>query len=217
MKLGTIVPRKPKTDEQIRQFRGRIVAAATQLFAERGPANVSMRDIAAAVGVSAMTPYLYFADREALFTAVRVSALTRVTDWLNEAVEGKAPIEASRAISRAYVNFALTEPGMYRLLFDHGFPNGDDSPELTLANERARKSMRSYVESLVDAGILSGDPEMIGMMFWASMHGTIVLQRSGAFGADVDAEALRRLLVKTIFRGLRSSQERQKTPSTSTS
>lgn len=204
--LGNVVPRKPKTQEQIEEFRSRIVAAATQLFAEKGPANVSMRDIAAAVGVSAMTPYLYFADREALFIAVRVSVLTRVTDWLNEAVEGKAPVEASRAISRAYVNFALTEPGMYRLLFDHGFPEGDTSPELDLANEQARKSMRGYVENLIDAGIISGDPEMIGMMFWASMHGTIVLHRSGALGQEADVEVLRRFMVRTMFRGLRSVQ-----------
>jgi len=194
--------RKPKTAEEAEAFRTRLIAAAVPLFAQKGAAHVSMREIAETVGVSAMTPYLYFPDKDAIFAAVRIAALTRFSDALRNAVQDKDPLDASRAVSRAYVDFALGEPGMYRLLFDHDVAAGEAGSELAEASRKARETLTHYVRPLVDAGILSGDPEMIGALFWASVHGTLVLQRSGALG-NIDGDTLRRILVRAIFRGLR--------------
>lgn len=204
--------RKPQSAEKAEAFRSRVIDAAIELFAEKGPANVSMREIAVAVGVSAMTPYLYFADKDALFTAVRAAALTRFSDCLAASVEGKSAIDASRAISRAYVDFALGEPGMYRLLFDYEMPDGDGAPELIATSRRARDTLTSYVGPLIDENLIVGDPNMIGLMFWASLHGALVLQRAGALGG-VDPEALRKALAQTIFRGLRPAQPNGLDPS----
>ena len=74
------------------------------------------------------------------------------------------------------------------------------------ASRRAQQTLTSYIEPLIDANIISGDPEMIGRMFWSAMHGTLVLQRAGAL-RGADADALRRQLAQTIFRGLRASRK----------
>ena len=43
--------KKPKTDEEIAAFRDRVCDVATRLFIERGPQNVTMRQIASTLGV----------------------------------------------------------------------------------------------------------------------------------------------------------------------
>jgi TetR/AcrR family transcriptional regulator, cholesterol catabolism regulator len=50
--------------------RARIIHKATRLFVDRGYNAVSMREIAAAVGISKAGLYYYFVDKEALFLAI---------------------------------------------------------------------------------------------------------------------------------------------------
>lgn len=57
--------------------RGRIVAAAFELFAERGYHAVSVRDIAAAVGVKDASLYNHFAGKQAIFDAVLAEQIER--------------------------------------------------------------------------------------------------------------------------------------------
>ena len=70
------------TQDEITSFRGEICEAATRLFAEHGYGGVTLRAISAEVGCSPMTPYRYFADKNAIFTAVRAAAFERFTEAL---------------------------------------------------------------------------------------------------------------------------------------
>jgi AcrR family transcriptional regulator len=63
--------------------RERIVAAASRLLEQEGPSGLSMRRLAGELGVSAMTPYRYFRDKDELVDAV-VDALAS-SDPLPEA------------------------------------------------------------------------------------------------------------------------------------
>jgi AcrR family transcriptional regulator len=57
-------------------MRDALVDGCARLFAERGYASLTMREVAAAVGVSTGTLYHYFPGKDALFAAV-VGAVTR--------------------------------------------------------------------------------------------------------------------------------------------
>lgn len=195
---------RTRTDKEVATFRVRVVGVATELFAARGPDNVTMRQIAAAVGVSPMTAYSYFKDREAILDAVRVSAMERFAATLEGAATDHDPLEASRAVSRAYVAFAKDHPSTYRLLFDFERPEAEQDAALAAAAERARRVMNGYVQALIDAGVLSGDAEAIGMAFWSAMHGILVLELSGALGREINAENLRQCVVRALLDGFRS-------------
>ena len=62
----------------IEAFRERLCDAAEEKFAARGPEAVTMRDLADAMGVSPMTPYRYFKDKDAVFHALHTEAFQQM-------------------------------------------------------------------------------------------------------------------------------------------
>ena len=71
----------------IADFRERLCNAAERLFAEHGVEAVTMRQLADAIGVSPMTPYRYFKDKDAILAAARARAFDRHADALEQAYE----------------------------------------------------------------------------------------------------------------------------------
>ena len=101
--------KKPKTDEEIAAFRDKVCDVATRLFIERGPQNVTMRQIASTLGVSPMTPYRYFQDKDEILATVRAEAFHRFSANLEQAVQQAPDARAkARAVGDAYVAFAKT-------------------------------------------------------------------------------------------------------------
>ncbi len=139
-----------------------------------------MRELASALGVSPMTPYRYFRDKDDILAAVRARAFDRFAETLEAAYAGPGTtIERACAKGDAYVRFALEEPETYRLMFDLSQPTEEEYPNLVRAMARARATMTSHVRDLVAEGILSGDPELIGHVFWATLHGAVTLHLAG--------------------------------------
>src|SRR6201747_2573169 len=96
------------SDTDVADFRERLCEAAEKLFAERGPDAVTMRQLAAELGVSPMTPYRYFEDKNDILAAVRANGFNRFADSLEQA-RGSATGARARgaAVGEAYVTFAI--------------------------------------------------------------------------------------------------------------
>lgn len=165
----------PKTlsPDDIRQFREAMRHVAENAFATRGAEGVTMRELARELGCSAMTPYRYFRDKDEILAMVRAAAFNRFAARLEAAAQTATETDHS-AVSEAYVAFALDEPHAYRLMFD--LTQRDSVyPELAAASQRAWRMLGAHFERLVAAGILEGDPRLIGYAYWASLHGFTML------------------------------------------
>ncbi|MGD0190999.1 MAG: TetR/AcrR family transcriptional regulator [Rhizomicrobium sp.] len=182
---------KPLSEPKIQEFRDQFCDAATRLFAERGAAGVSIRDLAAAVGVSAMTPYRYFTDKDEILAAVRARAFDRFADALETAHRTSGDsLEKMRSAGRAYVRFAFAESAAYRLMFDTAQPGEERYPDLLRAGTRARATMTRHIDALIADGILEGDPVAIGHVMWATLHGAIMLKMAGKLTTDCRFEQI---------------------------
>lgn len=196
---------RPLSDEALGEFRDRLIDAAERLFAEQGLAAVTMRQLAGELGVSPMTPYRYFADKDAILAAVRARAFNRHADALETAFEQAEPdaVLRSQAVGRAYVEFALAHPEAYNLMFDIRQPGEGAYPELVEAGERSRRTMTRHLEALAAAGLLRGDPSFTGHMFWAALHGSIMLSFTGML-KEHDVRRLADGLMDALSRSLLS-------------
>lgn len=165
------------TAAEIAEFRNRLCTAAAELFAEKGFGGFNLRDLAKRLGISAMTPYRYFRDKDAIISEVRARAFTQFADWLESRLAGPEADETS--LSRACVQYALQEPSQFRLMF--GFIQPASSvPSLQIAPEsRVRAMVTLYLQGLADRGLLNGDPERLSVIVWAVLHGTAALYLGG--------------------------------------
>ena len=161
-----------------------------------------MRQIAGELGVSAMTPYRYFKDRDEILATVRAEAFNKFAATLERASRRGADAPArARSVGDAYVRFAKRFPSTYQLMFAYIQPD-EMYPDLAKANARARETMDGYVRALVDEHVMSGDAHVIGHMFWAVMHGIVTLEQAGALSFDIKASFLRQVTYRTLFAGI---------------
>lgn len=99
--------------------------AATEMARAGGPDAVVLRAAARQAGVSAAAAYRHFADHDELLHVVRLRAIDELADAMRRALESGEPLndpadEAMRrlrALGRAYIEFALTDPGLFRTAF----------------------------------------------------------------------------------------------------
>ncbi len=193
------------TEAEISGFRERLCETAAHIFALRGREGFTLRELATELGVSPMTPYRYFKDKDDILAAVRARAFNKFAAALEEAISrpGNSPLRAS-ATGEAYVQFALQDPTSYRLMFDLSQEDAD-YPELAKASARARLTLTRHIHPLVEAGILEGDPALIGHIFWAVLHGAVMLKLADKLDCDFGTlvgEAFRALVA-----GLRPKQK----------
>ena len=190
---------KALSDQDVAQFRDRLCDAAERQFAEHGLDAVTMRQLAQDLGVSPMTPYRYFKDKDAILAAVRARAFDRHADALEAAFEGPGDLQArANAVGEAYVRFALTNPEAYKLMFDVKQPSADDYPDLVRAGIRSKKTMTAHVRDMIKAGDMRGDPELLGHLYWSAIHGPIMLHFSGKLADRFSAERLIGMLVSIL-------------------
>lgn len=191
------------SETDVADFRERLCEAAERLFAERGPDAVTMRQLAAELGVSPMTPYRYFQDKEDILAAIRTNGFNRFADAMEAArARSHAPDGHGSEVGEAYLKFAFEHPHTYKLMFDLNQPHEGDYPELVAAGQRAKATMTGWVEDVIGQGAIAGDPAQIGLMFWAATHGAVVLELAGKLPAG-KARELQHALGSTLAKGLR--------------
>ena len=192
---------KTLTKQNIAQFRDQMCAAAEELFSTHGLDGVTMRQLADVVGVSAMTPYRYFKDKDAILAAVRTRAFNRFADAMEDAHSRLEETGGFRP-DEAYLDFALANRSAYRLMFDTNQPTATRYPDLVKAMDRARSTMTSGWQKLADAGKFKGDVELAGRQIWAAMHGAIMLELSGLLRKPHDARTIGMAAINSLSKVL---------------
>lgn len=145
-------------------LREALVEAAIGLAAESGPSGIVLRAVTRQVGVSPNAAYRHFADRDALLAEVAHRAMGGLVAAMQRRQEGlpdtgdaqQRAVARLEAIGQAYVDFALAEPGLFRVCFAA-------PPEVVLAggptyagsepptDEAAAPEVASHLDSDLDA------------------------------------------------------------------
>jgi AcrR family transcriptional regulator len=192
---------KVLTSEDIAAFRERLCDVAEEKFAAHGADGVTLRELADALGVSPMTPYRYFKDKDAILAAVRARAFNRFAEAM-EAAETKRTARKTAFTGVLYVDWAMANPAAYRLMFDTQQPTASNYPELVAAMMRARGTMTAVWKQLQSDNTFKGDIELAGHLMWAAQHGVVMLQLSGLLKPSQDARKLVKRMVDAIARDL---------------
>ncbi|MBV1687408.1 TetR/AcrR family transcriptional regulator [Novosphingobium sp. G106] len=161
-------------------LRSALIEAGMKALETTDPGEISLRQLAREVGVSATAVYRHFPDKRALLVALADSGLAMLAEEQYAAADAAGGGEAGfAATGRAYVRFAIAHPGVFRLIFTHA--GAGDGPELNQDNPAA---MLLRANSQAKGG---GDPEAaqaIMVRSWAIAHGLAMLILDGHLPAN---------------------------------
>jgi AcrR family transcriptional regulator len=147
--------------------------AATELASSGGVDGVVVREAARRVGVSPSAAYRHFPSRDGLLAAVGGAARERLAREML-AADGDDPRAHFRATGRAYITFALEEPGLFEVAFRPCPPDlyvpDDPSPYHVLA---------SALDALDHDGALAVPRAGAEEAAWVAVHGAAVLLGEG--------------------------------------
>ncbi|MBN2905730.1 MAG: TetR family transcriptional regulator [Rhodobacteraceae bacterium] len=131
----------------------RLRDVAQRLFARHGYAAVSMRQIAAEVGVQAGALYNYIPDKQGLlFDLMRTHLEDLLAAWQAEP-HGAGPLEALEAFTRFHIRFHLERPDAVFIAY---MELRNLEPENFAVIEGLRKRYETVLEDILSAGKQAG-------------------------------------------------------------
>jgi AcrR family transcriptional regulator len=99
-------------------LRAALVGAAAAEIERSGYEKLSLRELAASLGVSRAAPYRHFVDRRALLAALAAEGFDELAAIYRKAIKTeKSPRTRLAASGRAYLAFAAQCPQLFRLMF----------------------------------------------------------------------------------------------------
>ncbi|MBB5937176.1 TetR/AcrR family transcriptional regulator [Streptomyces zagrosensis] len=174
-------------------LRSALLTAAATAITEKGPAALSLRDLARRAGVSHAAPTHHFGDKTGLLTALAAEGYTLLADALGGA--GDDLLESGVA----YVRFAIEHRAHFEVMFQPGLYHRDD-PQVAAARDRAGRSLTIALSAR--PGQPPGqDSETAELAAWSMAHGFAALWLSGALptAPDLDPEPLAKNVLGQLF------------------
>jgi AcrR family transcriptional regulator len=112
------IRKRARREEQKRDRRRAILAAARRLFWERGFQGTTMPEIAAALKLSPGTLYLYFPGKDALYAELLVEGFERLAQALEDALDTRRSARGQlEDLVEAFFEFARKQPQYFEILF----------------------------------------------------------------------------------------------------
>jgi AcrR family transcriptional regulator len=188
--------RNPKGAGQ--RLRGELLAAAVALLGEhRSIEAVTLRAVAAAAGVSPTAVYRHFADRDELLRQAIAWCWDRFDRALSVPDTGDPEADFG-AQGQAYLAFAATEPGIYRVLFSHRAPAVADDHQ---PGAPVLAKLVDRVGALLARRGDARDPRFVAFQVWTWIHGIADLQGSHPAVGPMAPALLRQLALALDLAG----------------
>jgi AcrR family transcriptional regulator len=179
-----------------------LIEASIALAREGGPDQVILREAARAAGVSHSAAYRHFADREALLAEVSGFARNELATQMRRRVNRtNDPRKRLRAVGTAYIDFAISEPGLFRTAFT-SHPATSHKATGTIAEPY--EVLGQVLDEAQAAGLLDARLRLgAEVAVWSAVHGLAVLLLDGPLPASPAAVRFARAQVfDLIERGL---------------
>lgn len=177
-----------------------LLLASRNILSEKGADALSLRAIAANVGVSHMAPYSHFKNKKELFQSIAASGFDELVErMISNSQSTTNPTELVLVYGATYVEFAIDHPQLYRLMLGQvenvgrrfqneqstkkqdslgGNVSQHETPDLDVSFQRPFELLHQafakihHDESLVKAQALGA---------WSMVHGMAALLIEGQF------------------------------------
>jgi len=158
------------------ELRAETLSAARDLIKEEGYEGLTLRKLAQRMQCSPMALYTYFADKQALLTALALEGFEKLAKR-HESTSRREPLSALRKIMLDHIAFAEENPTEYRILFITARPPAvvKKTRQEIQENNPAFRLLFKCVQSCLEAKVLRGDAFTISAIALTAAHGAASL------------------------------------------
>jgi len=169
-----------KTSYHHGDLRAALIAEGLRLLAARDAEDLSLREVARGVGVSATAVYRHFPDKAALMAALAAQGLDMLSQVQHAAYDAAGGgVAGFNATGAAYVRFALLHTALFRLIFAN--PPTGKVVELADSPDNAMRFLMENAAKLAPPGM---EPRIFALQSWSVAHGLAMLIIDGQLHVD---------------------------------
>jgi AcrR family transcriptional regulator len=169
-----------KTSYHHGDLHAALLAEGLRLLADRDAEELSLREVARGVGVSATAVYRHFPDKAALMGALAAEGLEMLSNAQHAAYAAAGGgVAGFSATGTAYVRFALAHTALFRLIFAN--PPSGEVVELADSPDNAMRFLMENAARLAPPGM---EPRIFALQSWAIAHGLAMLIIDGQLHVD---------------------------------
>ena len=187
--------RKSATAKDEPNRRADIVRAAGRLFAEKGYAATTIRDIAKAVDMQSGSPFYHFKTKHDMLRAVVLEGIAAINDAVIKAANsGGTPRATFEAMLRAHLDQLLGSAGRdfaATLLHESRHLDPEVLAEVTALKDRYEAMWQKVLKDLKRAGLIADDSAVTRLFLMGALNWTVQWYRpEGAQGIGQIAQQL---------------------------
>jgi len=161
-------------------LRAALIAEGLRLLAARDAEDLSLREVARGVGVSATAVYRHFPDKAALMAALAAQGLDMLSQVQHAAYDAAGGgVAGFNATGAAYVRFALLHTALFRLIFAN--PPTGKVVELADSPDNAMRFLMENAARLAPPGM---EARIFALQSWSVAHGLAMLIIDGQLHVD---------------------------------
>jgi len=160
-------------------LREALIAATRELLIEHGPDGFTLADACRRAGVTTAAPYKHFRDKQEILEEIVARAFDQLKESNAKAVaeRGSGTIEGITAMGISYLEFAVAQPAIFRLMFG-------DLKKSKKADEPGEECLKHLVEEVAYYCRKNGhtaDAQQVAVRLWTFVHGASSLELDGDY------------------------------------
>jgi AcrR family transcriptional regulator len=182
-------------------LRAALIRSAREILESEGYEALTLRAAARRAGVSQAAPYNHFADKAALLAAIAALGFKEFAAAMRHEMDAAVdPLARLNATGIAYVAFATSNPGLFKLMFGSNVRQESGDPDLDAARTSAYEVLRGAVHSVQVSGPGHlAHEELESLRSWALVHGLATMINEGTIAPGIYGARSARELITALL------------------
>jgi AcrR family transcriptional regulator len=186
-------------------LRAALIRSAREILEAEGYEALTLRAAARRAGVSQAAPYNHFADKAALLASIATLGFKEFAAAMRQEMSvAEDPQARLNATGIAYVAFATSNPGLFKLMFGSSVHQSSGDADLDAARTSAYEVLRGAVHSAQSQPRDATHDELESLRSWAFVHGLATMINAGTIAPGTYGARSARELITALFKAPQS-------------
>ena len=179
-----------------------LIDSGRNILRKEGINALTLRSAARAAGVSHSAPYAHFADKQDLLAAISTQGFLDLQERLTLSIEKYqiSPRDLLIETGWSYIQFAMSEPACFKLMFSGILEDEHAHPEFMSAVRKTYQMLVNVVATCQKTNVLpAGSADETPVAVWSLVHGFVALHLERQFpGTVLEKHKLKELFANSL-------------------